>query len=37
MDKRTILFVVLSAAFLVVWWILFPPQSPPKPATPRCL
>src|SRR3989338_8775983 len=21
MDKRTILFVVLSAAFLVVWWI----------------
>jgi YidC/Oxa1 family membrane protein insertase len=34
MDKRTILFIVLSAAFLVVWWILFPPQPAPKPAAP---
>lgn len=34
MDKRTILFVVLSAAFLVVWWILFPPQQSPKPGAP---
>jgi YidC/Oxa1 family membrane protein insertase len=31
MDKKTILFVVLSVGFLVVWWILFPPQPPPKP------
>src|SRR5437879_5371040 len=30
MDRRTVLFVVLSAAFLIVWWILFPPQPPPK-------
>jgi YidC/Oxa1 family membrane protein insertase len=34
MDKKTLLFVVLSAAFLIVWWILFPPQAPPKPAAP---
>ena len=30
MDRRTVLFVVLSAAFLIVWWVLFPPQPPPK-------
>ena len=34
MDKKTILFVVLSAGFLIVWWILFPPQAPPNPAAP---
>src|SRR2546425_8038545 len=26
----TPLFRSLSAAFLIVWWILFPPQPPPK-------
>src|SRR5437899_2287227 len=35
MDRRTVLFVVLSAAFLIVWWILFPPQPPTKTPAPR--
>jgi len=34
MDRRTVLFIVLSAAFLIVWWILFPPQTPPKATAP---
>lgn len=34
MDKKTVLFVVLSAGFLIVWWILFPPQAPTKPPAP---
>src|SRR5207245_1725923 len=34
MDRRTVLFVVLSAAFLIVWWILFPPQPPTKTPAP---
>jgi len=33
MDKRTVLFVVLSAGFLIIWWILFPPQAPKPPST----
>jgi len=26
MDRRTILFVVVSAGFLILWWTIFPPQ-----------
>ncbi|OLD66088.1 MAG: hypothetical protein AUI52_05380 [Acidobacteria bacterium 13_1_40CM_2_68_10] len=26
MDRRTILFIVLSVGFLIVWWTVFPPQ-----------
>ncbi len=26
MDRRTILFIVLSVGFLIAWWTIFPPQ-----------
>jgi YidC/Oxa1 family membrane protein insertase len=36
MDRRTILFIVLSVGFLIAWWTIFPPQparkTPPQPA-----
>jgi YidC/Oxa1 family membrane protein insertase len=38
MDRKTILFIVLSVGFLLVWWTLFPPQPPsrkaPEPSVP---
>jgi len=34
MDRNTVLAVVLSAAVLILWMALFPPQPPPTPPQP---
>jgi len=37
MDRRTVLFIILSAGFLILWWTVFPPQPPretPAPSSP---
>src|SRR5262245_23415011 len=34
MDRNTILFIVLSAGFLLLWLALFPPQPAKKPVAP---
>jgi len=34
MDRRTVLFIILSAGFLILWWTIFPPQPPREPMPP---